>query len=200
MAVRILVMAITLVLAQSAAAQTPEPAFEAGATFVTTESGQFHTNDVGVGGWLGWRVRPLIGLEGELTYHANPFGEASSFSAGRIEGLFGVTIGPRLGWLRPFATVRPGFVTYRAAAEPFACIAIFPPPLSCTLAEGRTLFAFDVGGGLEFSLATRSVIRVTLSDRIVRYPAPAFDTSGERHDDSFTGHDLRFAVGVGVRF
>jgi hypothetical protein len=197
---RILTLAMAVMLAQSAAAQTPEPAFEAGAVFVTTQSGQFHTNDIGAGGWLGWGVLPLIGLEGELTYHADPFGEASSFSAGRIEGLFGATIGPRLGWLRPFATVRPGFVMYRAAEEPFACIAIFPPPLSCTLAEGRTLFALEMGGGIEFSSTTRSLIRLTLSDRMVRYPSPAFDTSGKRHDDSFSGHDLRFAVGAGVRF
>jgi opacity protein-like surface antigen len=200
MADRILAVAIALMLAQSAAAQTPEPTFAAGAVFVTTQSGQFHTNDVGVGGWVGWRVLPLIGLEGELTYHADPFGEARAFSAGRIEGLFGATIGPRLDWLRPFVTVRPGFVTYRAPEEPIACIAIFPPPLSCRLAEGRTLFALDVGGGLEFSPTDRSLIRLTLSDRMVRYPSPAFDTSGERHDDSFSGHDLRFAVGAGVRF
>jgi hypothetical protein len=197
---RVLVLAITMALAHDTAAQTPEPSLEAGATFVTTESGQFHTRDLGAGGWLGWHVRPLIALEGELTYHGDPFGEATSFSAGRIEGLFGVTIGPRLGWLRPFATVRPGFVTYRAAQEPFACIAIFPPPLSCTLGEGRTLFAFDAGGGLDLSPTSRSVIRLTLSDRMVRYPSPAFDTSGERHDESFSGHDLRFAVGAGMRF
>ena len=117
-----------------------------------------------------------------------------------MEGLFGATIGPQLGVVRPFASVRPGFVTYRAPEEPIACIAIFPPPLSCTLASGKTVFAFDVGGGVEWSPVDRSLVRVTLTDRMLRYPGPAFDTSGQSHDDGFAGHDLRVALGLGLRF
>jgi hypothetical protein len=197
---RIVMLAALVAVARSATAQTTEPAFEVGAAFVTTDSRQFHTKDIGVAGWFGWHVSPAIGIEAELAYHSDPFSDGVQFSAGRIEGLFGATIGPRLGALRPFATVRPGFVRYRATDEPFACIAIFPPPLSCTLAGGRTLFAFDIGGGVDFSPSSRTLIRATLSDRMVRYPGPAFDTNGERHDESFAGHDLRFALGVGFRF
>jgi hypothetical protein len=197
---RIMMLAIAVFLSRSAAAQTAEPAFEAGATFVTTSSGQFHTKDIGGGGWLGWRLNQFVGVEGELTYHSDPFGDAVPLSAGRIEGLVGATLGPRLGVLRPFVTARPGFVRYRAANGPIACIAIFPPPLSCTLTEGRTLFAFDIGGGLELSPSSRTVIRTALSVRTVRYPGPAFDTSGELHDDSFASRDVRFALGAGVRF
>jgi hypothetical protein len=68
------------------------------------------------------------------------------------------------------------------------------------LAEGRTLFAFDAGGGLEVYPSGGTFIRVDIGDRMVRHPGPAFDTSGEAHDGSFTGHDLRIAVGGGVRF
>ena len=189
-----------IVLARSAAAQTVETPFEVSGTFVVTDSGQYDTRDIGIGGRLGWRLSPVLGVEGEITYHSDPFSDAVPFKAGRIEGLFGATIGPRLGAVRPFATVRPGFVRYRAADGPIACIAIFPPPLSCTLAAGRTLFAFDVGGGVEFSSTVRTLIRATLSDRMVRYPGPAFDTNGEAHEDGFAGHDLRFALGAGFRF
>ena len=200
MARRIMMLLVAVAVARSAAAQPVEPPFDVSGTFVITDSGQFNTRDVGFGGRLGWRISPVLGVEGELTYHSDPFNDAVPFSAGRVEGLFGATIGPRLGALRPFATVRPGFVRYRAADEPIACIAIFPPPLSCTLAAGRTLFAFDVGGGVEFSPSVRTLIRATLSDRMVRYPGPAFDTSGEAHEDGFAGHDLRFALGAGFRF
>lgn len=200
MTLRIVTALVALALPRIAVAQTPDPAFAVTVTFVATDSGQFHTKDVGIGGGLGWRVSPLIGLEGELTYHSDPFGDAVSFSAGRIEGLLGATIGPQLGAVRPLVNVRPGFVRYQAADEPIVCIAIFPPPLSCTLAAGRTLFAFDLGGGVEISPTVRTLIRATLSDRMIRYPGPAFDTDGERHDDSFASHDLRFALGAGFRF
>jgi opacity protein-like surface antigen len=185
---------------RSASAQTAEPAFEIAATFMTTDSGQFHTKDVGGGGRLGWRVTPLLGVEGEITYHSEAFGDGDPISGGRVEGLFGVTVGPSLGIMRPFVTARPGFVRYRAKDEPVACVATFPPPVSCRLAAGHTAFAFDLGGGLEVSPTPRTVVRAAVSDRMVRYPAPAFDTSGERHDDSFTGHDLRIAIGAGFRF
>jgi opacity protein-like surface antigen len=201
MAYRVMVAAaMVMLMAGPGMAQGDEPAIEVGATFVTTRSGQFHTKDLGIGGWVAWRPNPLISVEGELTYHGDPFNEAQSFSNGRIEGLFGATVGPRLGTLRPFAIARPGFVTFRAANEALTCIAIFPPPLSCTLADGKTVFAFDLGGGLEVSPTSRTVIRVALSDRMLRYPAASFDTNGIRHDDSFIGHDFRVAVGAGFRF
>jgi hypothetical protein len=200
MAFRIVMLAMAVALARPANAQNTELPLEAAVTFVITNSGQFHTRDIGAGGRLGWRMGPLLAVEGELTYHADPLSDAPSFSAGRIEGLFGATIGPRLGALRPFASVRPGFIRYRAADGPFACVAIFPPPLSCTLAEGRTVPAFDVGGGVELFPSARTVVRASVSDRIVRYPGPAFDTSGARREDGFAGHDLRFALGAGFRF
>jgi hypothetical protein len=73
-------------------------------------------------------------------------------------------------------------VTFGLAARrdaPFSCVATFPPPLSCTLAGGRTLFALNAGGGVELFPSPRTVFRATISDRIVRYPGPAFDTSGD---------------------
>jgi hypothetical protein len=193
-------VALAVALSHAAAAQIAEPTFEASGTFVTTGSAQFHTRDIGIGGRLGWRINPLLGIEGELTYHADPFSDGTSFSAGRLEGLFGATVGPRLDKLRPFAAVRPGFVRYRGADEPFTCIATFPPPLSCTLAAGRTVFALDLGGGVEFSPSARTVFRTMLTDRMVRYPAPVFDTGGQLRDDSFASHDVRFALDAGFRF
>jgi hypothetical protein len=200
MVFRLLILTFAFIAARPASAQTSASHLEAGATFVTTSSGQFHTQDVGAGGWLAWRISPLVGVEGELTYHSDPFGEATLFNSGRVEGLFGATIGPQLGIVRPFASVRPGFVKYRVPDDPIGCIAIFPPPLSCTLASGRTLLAVDLGGGLEVSPTPRTIIRATLSDRMLRYPSAAIDTSGMTHEGSFMGHDARFALGVGFRF
>ena len=128
------------------------------------------------------------------------FARSPAFSKSRIEMLFGVTVGPHIGRLRPFAKLRPGFVAFRAAPAPFACLAIFPPPLSCTLGAGDTLFALDAGGGVEFLPAGRSFLRVDVGDRLMRYPGPAFDTNFTLQSNAFFSHDFRFSLGGGVRF
>jgi len=76
-----------------------------------------------------------------------PSSRSVAFSSSRVEGLF-----RRYGWpaVRPRASLREaaaGFLTFRRQA--IACILIFPPPLSCQLAAGRTVFALDAGGGIE---------------------------------------------------
>jgi hypothetical protein len=195
--------ALTIVLCSIAAplcAQTPEPSFRAGIHVSVTDSAQFHTRDVGIGGRLSWQAQTWLGIEGELTYFSDAFSDAVAFSGGRIEGLFGVTLGPRVRLLRPFVKARPGFLRYEPADRPIACIAIFPPPLSCTLAAGRTLLAFDIGGGLELFPSRRTFIRGDVGDRIVRFPSPVIDTSGVVHPENFSGHDMHVAIGGGVRF
>ena len=123
-----------------------------------------------------------------------------AFSASRIEGLFGATVGPQLGRWRSFGRLRPGFVTFRKAPEAIACILIFPPPLRCTLAGGRTMFALDVGGGVEWLASDRLFVRFDVGDRMVRYPSPVIDSEGNVRDDGFMGHDFRLALGPGLRF
>ena len=102
--------------------------------------------------------------------------------------------------VRPFAKFRAGFLDVQEAAQPFPCITIFPPPLSCTLGAGRTLPAFDVGGGVDVNVTRRTFIRVEAGDRMLKYPGPALDVEGILHDEAFFGHGLRFAAGAGFRF
>jgi hypothetical protein len=182
-----------------ASAQSAEGLFQAAVQVTGAMSGEFDSTDVGVGGRLSW-TPGLLGVDAELTFYPREFPEELPFSKGRIEGLFGVTVGPRLGRVRPFVKFRPGFLTIQEAPAPFACILIFPPPLQCALAGGATLLALDLGGGVEFYPSGRTVVRVDAGDRAVRYPGPAFDSERNVHDDDFFGHDFRIAVGGGVRF
>ena len=189
-----------LVCSRTAAAQPDEGQFQLGVQFAGAVSGEFDSTDLGVGGRLSWHPAPLIGVEGEVNFYPGDFADDPAFSSSRVEGLFGVTIGPRLGSLRPFARLRPGFVTFRDAPEPFPCIAIFPPPLSCALAAGKTVFALDIGGGVELFPTARTFVRVDAGDRVVRYPGPAIDSDGTVRDDAAFSHDFRFAIGAGLRF
>ena len=185
---------------QPAFGQTSESTFQVGAHFTAINSSEFDGSDFGVGARLSWHPASLLGAEAEFTFYPGDFADEPTFSGSRVEGLFGVTVGPRLGRLRPFAKVRPGFVQFSEAPAPFPCILIFPPPLACQMAGGETLFALDLGGGVEVLTTPRSFIRMDLGDRLVRYPGPVIDGEGEVRDDSFSGHDLRFQIGGGLRF
>jgi hypothetical protein len=181
-------------------AQSAGDHFELGGHLAVVRSPEFDATDTGVGVRAGWRVMPWAGVEGELTLYPGDFAdERAPFSGARIEGLFGATLGPRLGRLRPFARLRPGFVIFREPSEPVACILIFPPPLTCTL-PGRTQFALDVGGGVELSLTPRTFVRFDVGDRAVRYSGPVFDRDREITGDAFFRHDLRVTFGAGVTF
>jgi hypothetical protein len=182
-----LVAASIISLLAPVAAQTP--AFELGGQLVVVGSGEFDDTDIGIGGRAAWRPRGLFGVESELTVYPTSFpGSRVAFSQGRVESLTGVTVGPRIGRLRLFGKARAGFLRYENAG-PVVCIAIFPPPLSCQLAGGRTLFAADLGGGIEFDYLRRMVFRVEGGDRLLDYPEPRG-----------VGHDVRIGAGVAFRF
>jgi hypothetical protein len=180
-------------------AQTSQP-FEIGAQIASQRVGELDATDVGVGGRAAWHPYQLIGVEGELNYYGSDIPDRTAISGSRVEGLFGITAGPRIGQVRPFARIRPGFLSVGSAPGPVACILIFPQPLSCALAGGDTLFALDVGGGVELFTPGKTFVRLDLGDRMLRYRGPAIDRSGEVHDDNFIGHDLRVAIGAGWRF
>ena len=185
------------IFVSSAAAVSAQERFDASGQIVVAHSSEFDANDTGVGGRFAWHPAALIGAEAEMNVYPRGFPSASSFSRSRIEGLFGVTVGPRFARVRPFAKLRPGFLAFRG--QPVACILIFPPPLSCVLAGGRTVFAFDAGGGVELFPTERTVVRVDVGDRMLKYPGPSF-RNGRAAADSFFSHDFRLSAGAGLRF
>ena len=197
---RVSVLAVLMlgIVSQPAAAQSNEDQFQVGAGVAGAVSAELDGTDIGASVRFSWYSTTLVGADAEVGFYPGEF--AATYSSRRVEGLFGVTIGPRIGLFRPFAKIRPGFVAFREASEPFACIAIFPPPLSCTLAGGKTVFALDVGGGVELFPAARTSLRVDIGDRLMRYPGPVIDSDGMVREDAYFSHEFRFGIGVGLRF
>jgi len=183
----------------AAIAQQPST-FEVGGQVVLGSSGEFDAAETGVGVRVSWHPAAPVGIEAEVTGYPGDFPGGRPFSRGRIEGLFGITAGPRTGRLRPFARIRPGFLHILDAPAPFPCLAIYPPPLSCSLASGPTLAVLDIGGGAEAFTSPHTFIRVDVGDRLVRYPGPALTSGRSVHADDFFSHDFRLAVGSGFRF
>lgn len=192
-----MIVVIAILLACFAAPAAAQGHAEVAAQFVAARSSEFDATDTGVGARFTWAPAALIGADAEVNFFPNDFVGRTPFSRSRTEGLFGVTAGPRLGPIRPFAKLRPGFLNFRS--RPTVCILIFPPPLSCQLG-GRTLFALDVGGGVELFPGGRMAIRIDAGDRMLKYPGPSFRTGGVISQKDFYSHDFRFSAGAGVRF
>jgi len=87
---------------------------------------QTSTNNFGLGGRFGYRIHRKVMMEGELAYdYGINFHEAyrnitngnitaiGRTSIGVTHGLFGPTLQPAKGRLRPFVTVKGGFVDFR---------------------------------------------------------------------------------------
>lgn len=182
------------------ASPTNAQSFEAGLHFAASQWSEFDGTDPGIGGRVTWKPTALIGVDADLTWYPSDFPDGIAFSGSRVEGLFGVTVGPQLNRIRPFVTAAAGFLRSAEAPEPFACIAIFPPPLSCLMAAGETMPAFAIGGGVEITTSRATFLRVDATDRILEYPGPTFTRDFQLIDDAFYGHGLRLTVGLSYRF
>lgn len=188
----------TLAAVTPAAAQ--DPSFALGAQLTSAQIGELDATDIGAGVRAAWHPLSLVGIEGELDVYPRNLPSRVAVSGSRVEGVFGVTAGPRIDRWRPFARFRSGFLRVAEAPQPIACILIFPPPLSCTLAAGATLLTLDIGGGIEANTTGNTFVRFDIGDRMTRYPGLTIGPADDVHENDFFGHDLRVAIGAGWRF
>ena len=85
--------------------------FEAGVHFVGADWSEFEDTDFAIGGRLTWKPVAVIGVDADLSWYPSDYpGGRIAFSGNRFEGLFGVTVGPRLNRWRPFGKVAAGFL------------------------------------------------------------------------------------------
>jgi hypothetical protein len=180
-------------------AQADERPWDAGVTASWTEYGEFDDGSFGFGLALSRTLTPWLAADAQAGFSPSDLGEPA-ISASRFEAFAGLRAGPRLGAHQVYAAIRPGLVNFDDAPEPIVCIAIFPPPLGCSLAAGDTLFALQLMGGLELIPSDRSVVRVEAGSLLLKYPGPAIARDGQTFDDALWSHNLRLGLSVGLRF
>ena len=182
--------------------QVQAQSFEAGVHFASSDWSEFDGVDRGVGGRLAWKASPRLGVDADVTWYPGEYpSDSIAFSGSRVEGLFGASYALLVDRVRPFVKASAGFLRSGEAPEGFPCIAIFPPPLNCLMAEGHTMPAFEFGGGIDIDLTDRTFLRVDAGARMLRYPGPSFQNGlREIREDNFWGAALRFTIGAGVRF
>ena len=186
-----------------------EPAFaqerrlELGGQVTTLRLSEFDTTDVGIGVMAGWRLSPLLAVDGALSWF--PGGDDDGFPRidrqQRVVGLAGIRAGVRSGALELFARARPGFLRF-GAEDNVPCIAIFPPPLECQMLTGHTSFVTELGGGVRIGLGAerRTFVSFDIGDLLVRYGRQAIRRGGRISDDGFVSHTLTAGVGIGWTF
>jgi hypothetical protein len=115
-----------LLLCESSSMLYAQKRVEAGLLLEYLGVSQTKTNNFGVGGRLGYRIHRNVMMEGELAYgYGINFPEVyrnitngdvtaiARTSIGVTDGLFGPMLQPAHGHLRPFVTLKGGFIDFR---------------------------------------------------------------------------------------
>lgn len=214
---------LTLVAIANAAAQEDKtPRFEVGGHFSSTLFEEPTVNlfsrpatcptvktKSGFGGRFTYNITRAVAAEAEADFYPNGDSECSEdYTVGRVaQGLFGVKMGKRFKSFGLYGKVRPGFVRFGQA---FAGTRREGGGLINQM--GRTNFAVDLGGVVEFYPSRRIVTRFDFGDTIIRYKELRYEiepvcpvnpslpcvTTGLL--PGATTHNFQFTAGVGFRF
>jgi Outer membrane protein beta-barrel domain len=204
-------MMLSFATALAYAQSSDVPKFEVGGQFSFVRLRDLSENDTGVGLRVGYNVTNSLTLEGEFNYFPSGLTDltrlftngASSavYSQNRTQGLFGAKYmalrGDKFGIGGKF---RPGFVRFvgdsgglNGTGIGSACAA-GAPLFICQLAAGKTNFAMDIGGVVEYYLAGKLFTRFDLGATVIRFgPGPGVA-------DGFNSTNLQMSAGIGVRF
>jgi hypothetical protein len=169
--------------------------FQVGAYADYFRLSQTKTNMAGLGGRAAIKVFPHVMLEGEMSYDfqqaftegfTNPSGGAITFQNSNVKilhGLVGPTIVAGHGGIRPFVTLKGGFVNFRLDPRP-ASFAGFASSIDNLRANNVSAEIYP-GGGVEGHLGPVG-LRLEAGDEIY--------FAGSTH------HNLRIAFGPFIRF
>ena len=185
--------ALLLLLSSACFAQSR---MEAGIFLDSLDISQTRTNNIGLGARFGYRIHSHVMLEGELAYdYGLNFDEAfrnvangdivaiEHTSIGVTQGLFGPMLEPAHGHLRPFATLKAGFVDFRLSTSllPYSNVvssvfglrtsnlnAALYPAGGVEASLGPVGLRFEMGDEVYFNRGAHNNLRITFGP-IVRF-------------------------------
>ena len=194
--VRVVITVAALLLCVHLSLAHAQKRVEAGVFLDYLGVSQTQTNNFGVGGRFGYRVHRNVMVEGELAYdYGVNFQEAYSnvakgnvtaveqTSIGVTQALFGPKLQPAHGHLRPFVTLKGGFVDFRLSPSllPYSSVVSTLLGIRTSSLNG----ALYPAGGAEATLGPIG-LRLELGDLI-------YFNGGEHNDLRITfGPILRF--------
>ena len=189
----IFVFLAAILLTSFASAQSR---MEAGVFVDSLSISQTGTSNFGLGARFGYRVRHDVLLEAELAYdYGLNFHEAfvnlangqiaaiESTSIGVTHGLIGPRIQPAHGHLRPFATMKAGFIDFRLSASLLPYSSVVSSVFG--LRTSNVNAALYPAGGVETTLGPLGL---------------RFEAGDEMYFNRGTHHNLRITFGPTLRF
>src|SRR5205085_3077744 len=180
---------LTLITAVTTAAQTKDvthykledvPRFEVGAQFssitvrdpspISGQSNSESHTEAGIGARFTYNFTGLVAAEAELTFFPHDNDNFNDYTAGRaVQGLFGVKIGKRFERFGLFGKACPGFIRFSRAVSGSRQVTTPTGNIFMVEFNGRSNFAVDLGGVVEFYPSRRIVTRFDIGDTIIRY-------------------------------
>jgi hypothetical protein len=174
----VLIIAASLALVHSAAAQT----YEVGLQLTGVHLHKIDEAPFGIGARFHYNFTRFVSADGEIThYPENPSG-----NFGETATLAGIRAGKRLGRIGTFIKVRPGVMHFGGD--------YFNQRL-----DAKTHFIMDVGGVLEYYPSPHTFMRIDAGDTII-YFGNARLFNRPNPDALGTIHNFQPGVGFGFRF
>jgi hypothetical protein len=161
--VKVVLTVAALLLCENSSLAHAQKRVEAGLLLDYLGVSQTQTNNFGVGGRLGYRIHHNVMVEGELAYDygvnfqevytniAN--GDVTAIeqtSIGVTQGLFGPKLQPAHGHLRPFVTLKGGFIDVRLSPSLIPCSSVVSTVLDIRTSNLNA--ALYPAGGVEATL------------------------------------------------
>jgi hypothetical protein len=132
-----------------------------------TPQGPWPTVEIGLGAAM--NLKPSIALETKLTMTPRQYCYDSAVCGGHaLEFLLGPRAEARTRRFGLFGEVEPGFLSWSQATTAVTLTGT-SPTIETDTRQRRTFFAWQLGGGLEFSPTQRVHLRAVLGDLLIHY-------------------------------
>lgn len=157
----------------------------------STVNGEQRTTDAGIGGRITFNATRWLAFESELNFFPREF----ATSQNRTQALFGAKTGRRFGKVGLFAKVRPGVMHFGEGQ-----IRLSSAPSDVFRVPDKTVFALDVGGGIEINHSRRVFTRFDFGDTMLRTTDLLYTNGSALTEVSRIKHGFQFSAGIGFRF